>query len=145
MVRHGNAGKRPLFLIRYYFKPAPNATLTPKCSNKNIKSIYKKLKIMCINCDSLRSVDKHAELNCLVNHHNPHVMLGQESRLTPYVPSCEVFPKGSEFSAGIESWAVVASSSQSEKTLTMLRMLFQMTIWTVRVSGSNLSCSMHNY
>ena len=46
------------------FKPAPNATSTPKCNNKNTKSISKKLKIMCINCNSLRSVDKRAELNC---------------------------------------------------------------------------------
>ena len=49
---------------------------------------------MCINCDSLRSVDKRAELNCLVNHHNLHIILGQESRLGPDIPSCEVFPKG---------------------------------------------------
>ena len=76
------------------FKPAPNATSTPKCNNENIKPIYKKLKIMCINCDSLRSVDKCAELNCLVNHHNPHIILGQESRLCPDIPSCEILPKG---------------------------------------------------
>ena len=50
---------------------------------------------MCINCDSLRSVDKRAELNCLVNHHNPHIILGQESRLGPDIPSCEIFHKGS--------------------------------------------------
>ena len=76
------------------FKPAPNATSTPKCNNKNIKSISKKLKIMCINCDSLRSIDKRAKLNCLVNHHNPHIILGQEYRLDPDIPSCEIFPKG---------------------------------------------------
>ena len=73
------------------FKPAPNATSTPKCNNKDIKSISKKLKSICINCDSLRSVDKRAELDCLVNHHNPHIILGQESRLGPDIPSCEVF------------------------------------------------------
>ena len=49
---------------------------------------------MCINCDSLRSVDKRAALNCLVNHHNLHIILGHESRLGPDIPSCEVFPKG---------------------------------------------------
>ena len=48
---------------------------------------------MCINCDSLRSVEKHAELNCFVSHHNPHVILGQESRLSQDISSCEVFPK----------------------------------------------------
>ena len=76
------------------FKPAPNATSTPKCCNKNIKSISKRLKSMCINCDNLRSVEKRAELNCSVNHHNPHIILGQESRLGPDIPSCEIFPKG---------------------------------------------------
>ena len=49
---------------------------------------------MCINCDGLRSIEKHAELNCLVNHHNPHIYIGQESRLGPDCSSCEVFPKG---------------------------------------------------
>ena len=76
------------------FKPAPNATKSPKCKIKNIKSVSKKLKIMCINCDSLRRADKRAELNCLVNRHNPHIILDQESRLGPDIPSCEVFPKG---------------------------------------------------
>ena len=51
------------------------------------------LKFMCINCDSLRSVEKRAELNCLVNHHNPHIILGQESRLGPDIPSYGIFPK----------------------------------------------------
>ena len=51
---------------------------------------------MCINCDSLRSVDKRAELNCLGNHHNPHIVLRQESRLGPDIQSCEIFPKGSK-------------------------------------------------
>ena len=51
---------------------------------------------MCINCDSLRSVGKGAELNCLVNHHNPHIILGQVSRMGPDIPSCEVFCKRSK-------------------------------------------------
>ena len=41
--------------------------------------------------------------------------------------------KDLNLSARIESWAVVASSSWSEMTLTMLRTLFQMTIKTVSV------------
>ena len=49
---------------------------------------------MCIICDRLRNVDKRAELNCLVNHLNPHIILGQESRLGQDIPCCEVFPKG---------------------------------------------------
>ena len=49
---------------------------------------------MSINCDSLRSVDKRAELNCLVNHHNRHIILCQESGLGQDISSCEAFPKG---------------------------------------------------
>ena len=49
---------------------------------------------MCINCDSLSSIDKRAELNCLVNHYNPHIILGPESRLGPDIQSCDVFSKG---------------------------------------------------
>ena len=48
---------------------------------------------MCINCDSLRSIDKCAELNCLANNHNSHIILGQKSRLGPDTSSCEVFPE----------------------------------------------------
>ena len=58
---------------RSSFKLAQNATSTPTCKNINIKSISENLKIMCINYDSLRSIDKRAELNCLVNHHNSHI------------------------------------------------------------------------
>ena len=95
MAHDNNSDDSDTSMIRESsFKPAPNATSTPKWNNKNKKSIFKKLKIMCINCDSLRSVDKRAELNCLVNHHNPHIILGQESRLGPDIPSCEVFHKG---------------------------------------------------
>ena len=84
MARDYNGDDSDTSMIREsYFKPAPNTTSTPKCNNKYIKSICKKLKFMCINYDSLRSVDKRAELNCLVNHHNPHIILGQESRLGP--------------------------------------------------------------
>ena len=39
-------------------------------------------------------VAKRAELSCLVNHHNPHIILGQESRLSPDISSCKVFPIG---------------------------------------------------
>ena len=49
---------------------------------------------MYIICYSLRNVDKGAELNCLVNHHDPYIVLGQESRLVPDISSCEVFPNG---------------------------------------------------
>ena len=51
---------------------------------------------MCINCDSLKSVDKRAELSCLVNHHYPNIILGQESRLGPDIQSCEDFYNGSK-------------------------------------------------
>ena len=94
---------------------------------------------MCINCDSVRSIDERAELSCLFN--NLHTILGWVQIFHLVKPSL----KDLNLSTGIKSWAVVASSSWSEKTLTMFRMLFQMTIKTVRVSGSNLDSSMQNY
>ena len=94
-----------------YFKPSPNATSTPKCNNKNIKSIFFKLKIICINCNSLRSVDKRAELNCLVSHHNPHIILGRNLGRVHIFHLVKSSIKDLNISAGIESWAVVASSS----------------------------------
>ena len=38
--------------------------------------------------------DKRAELKCLANLHNPHIILVQEYRLGPDISSCEIFPKG---------------------------------------------------
>ena len=49
---------------------------------------------MCINWSCLRSIDKCAELSCIVSHHNPRIILAQESRLCPDISSCKVFPKG---------------------------------------------------
>ena len=88
------------------FKPAANPiqlpNLTIKISNLFIKSSSL--------CDSLGSVDKRAEQNCLVNHHNPHIILGQESRLGPF-HLVKSSLRDLCLSAWIESWAVVASSS----------------------------------
>ena len=100
---------------------------------------------MCINYDSLGRDDKRAELNCLVNHHNPHIILGQETRLGPDIPLCEGFPKGFKSFCRDRVMGGGASSSWSEMTLTMLRMSFQLTIKTVRASGSNLDTAMQNY
>ena len=30
--------------------------------------------MICVICDGLKSIDKRAELKCLVNLHNPHIM-----------------------------------------------------------------------
>ena len=49
---------------------------------------------MFIDCDSLRSVDKCDELSCLVDHHNPHVILDQEFWLSPDISTCLIFPEG---------------------------------------------------
>ena len=51
---------------------------------------------MYIKCDRLRSVDKRAELNCLVDHHNPLIILGQASRFGPDISYFEVFQIGSK-------------------------------------------------
>ena len=98
---------------------------------------------MCINCDGLRSVDKRAELNCLDDNHNPHIILGQESRLGPDIPSCEVFPKG--FKSFRRDRVMGGGGVFILVRDDILRMLFQMTIKYVRVFGSILNSSMQNY
>ncbi len=42
----------------------------------------------------MRSIDKRAELETLVDLHNPFVILGQESKLGPDFFSSQIFPKG---------------------------------------------------
>ena len=55
------------------FKPAPNATSTPTSNNRHKRNLARSLKIISVNCNSLRSIDKRAELEALVDLHNPHL------------------------------------------------------------------------
>ena len=47
---------------------------------------------MYVNCISIQSIGKRAELEALIEDHNPHVMLGQESKLGLEHLTSEVLP-----------------------------------------------------
>ena len=61
------------------FRPAPNATSSPR-KRRVHREAAKKLRVMSVNCNSIQSTNKRAELSALIDHHNPHI-LGQESKL----------------------------------------------------------------
>ena len=75
------------------FRPAPNATSTPKKTNRSPKHKNQKLTVLTVNCNSIRSLDKRSQLIALIDQHNPSVIFGQESKLCPDFKSCEVFPE----------------------------------------------------
>ena len=53
-----------------------------------------KLRIMSVNCSSLRSQSKRARLSGLITEHQPDIILGCESHLDNSFVSSEVFPDG---------------------------------------------------
>ena len=53
------------------------------------------LKVICLNCRSIRSQEKRAILEGLVFEHSPDIIIGCESHLDNSIESSEVFP--SEF------------------------------------------------
>ena len=75
------------------FRPAPYASSTPK-DTKSLRNIAKNLRIMSVNCNSLQSFDKRADLQALIDKHNPNIILGQESKLGPEHHNSEIFPQG---------------------------------------------------
>ena len=46
-----------------------------------------------MNCNIIQSLDKRSELSALIDLHNPHIMLGQESKIGPVHQSSEIFPQ----------------------------------------------------
>ena len=65
------------------FRPAPNATSSPKQKPRNLRQIANTLRVMSVNCNSIKSLDKRSELSALIDLHNPHIILGQESKIGP--------------------------------------------------------------
>ena len=53
-----------------------------------------KLKIMTVNCCSLRSTGKRLEFASLLHEHQPDIVCGTESHLENGITTSEVFPKG---------------------------------------------------
>ena len=75
------------------FRPAPNATSSPKQKPGNLTQIANKVRVMSVNCNSIQSLDKRSELSALIDLHNPHIILGQESKIGPVHQSSEIFPQ----------------------------------------------------
>ena len=63
------------------FWPAPFATSSPKDNYRSLRNTARELKVISVNCDSMQSLGKRAELQAIIENHNPHIILGQESKL----------------------------------------------------------------
>ncbi len=86
MEYHSNGLDSSLLLTSSYISDATNQQLTT-----NTGSVVK-LKIMSLNCCSLRSQAKRARLAGLTIEHQPDIILGCESHLDDSFASPEVFP-----------------------------------------------------
>ncbi|MEW8546063.1 MAG: hypothetical protein AB2693_21280, partial [Candidatus Thiodiazotropha sp.] len=83
------------------FNPAANDNYIPFTStpikhvaetkNSNIH-LYSKLKVICINCQSIQSTEKRARFYTFLDIHKPDIVVGTESWLHKDIPDCEVFP-----------------------------------------------------
>ena len=71
---------------------APFSTSLPNDSSKKNRDIVKDLKVIFVNCNSIQSIGKREELQALIADHNPHLILGQESKVCPEHLTNEVFP-----------------------------------------------------
>ena len=52
------------------------------------------LKAMIINCNGLKSARKQAAFHSTVEHHNPDIILGCESKIDGSIPTYSIFPAG---------------------------------------------------
>jgi len=74
------------------FRPAPTATSTPLRDRKKQRKTAKKFILLTVNCNSLQGSTKRAEFQAIIAEHQPHVVLGQESKLSSEHTTSEVFP-----------------------------------------------------
>ena len=56
------------------------------------KTRSKTITVLSVNCNSLKSSKKQADLMTLIDNHNPNIILGCESKLSPDIPTYECFP-----------------------------------------------------
>ena len=76
-------------------EPIPRSSSTPTRQQPSLRSNQnkvRKLKIMTINCCSLRSLDKKQQFQELITEHNPDIICGSESHLNADYYTVEVFP-----------------------------------------------------
>eukprot|EP00795_Rhopilema_esculentum_P011790 gene11790-2136_t len=73
---------------QHNFDGAPPIAASSPGNPYRKSSIAKSFKVMSINCNRIKSVDKRAEFFAVVEEHQPHVILGQESKLD-FILRCE--------------------------------------------------------
>ena len=66
----------------------------PRQNRYRTVTIHSKLKVISLNCRSIRSQEKRANLEVLVYEHIPDIIIGCESHLDSTYESSEVFPSG---------------------------------------------------
>jgi hypothetical protein len=67
--------------------------IAPEIHRKSKTPHHNRLRIININCRSLRSQTKQIELQDIIETHDPDIILGCESHLDPQISSSEVFPE----------------------------------------------------
>ena len=65
----------------------PRLDFSPPSKNRR-----KSIKTMIINCNGLKSTSKRSQLQALIDHHRPDVLLGCESKLASSIPTHSIFP-----------------------------------------------------
>lgn len=72
--------------------PPPLQASSPTIMGKPNRS-KSQLKAMVINCNGLKGPSRYTEFQALVDHHNPDIILGTESKLHKEIPTYSVFPQ----------------------------------------------------
>ena len=73
--------------------PPPPITSSPTIMEKSTTNRSKsQLKAMVINCNGLKGPSRYTEFQALIDHHNPDIILGTESKLPKDIPTYSVFP-----------------------------------------------------
>ena len=62
---------------------------------------FSKLKVICINCQSIQRSEKRARFYAFLDFHKPDIVMSTESWLHKEIPDCEVFPASLGFNPPI--------------------------------------------
>ena len=79
-------------LSQNLFRPAPNATSTPKKLPRSNRDISKEVTVITVNSNSMRSLEKRSQFESMLDQHKPSIILGQECKLNTEFASSEIFP-----------------------------------------------------
>ena len=77
--------------------PSTNTTMDSNMNQPGPRNRCPKLKILCVNANSLVSDNRHALLSDLLNEHDPDVLCVCESKLDPNINDSAVLPQDSGF------------------------------------------------